>query len=59
MSRLGLQRLQISAKLPFQSSLDRARISWNLAEASAQCHLCSLSSARLQGPSGLILRASD
>ena len=37
---------------------ERVRISWNLAEASKQCCLCSLSSALLPGPNGLMERAS-
>ena len=32
-----------------QSSLVRVRISWNLAEASGQCWLCTLSSTPLPG----------
>ena len=55
-SRLGLQG---STRVQVQSSFERVTISWNLAEASRQCCLCSLSSAPLpctsaRGPSGLM-----
>ena len=39
-------------KFSVQSSLERVRISWNSAEASRQCCLCSLSSAPLPGAQG-------
>ena len=50
---------QVTAKAT-NSTSERARISWNLAEASRQCCLCSFvfhSSAR--GPSGIMVRASN
>ena len=44
-----IKRLLSSARVSVQSSSERVRSSWNSAEASRQCCLCSLSFAPLPG----------
>ena len=40
----GHLRLHSSAGVPAQSSTEKVRVSWDLAESYTQCCLCSLSS---------------
>ena len=59
--RKGLVNNSTPARVSVQSSSERVRGSWNLAEGSRQCCVCSLSSAPLpcRGQSGLMVRVSD
>ena len=53
----AIKRLQSSARVPVQSNIERVRMSWNSAEASAYV-LCLL--LLCQGSKwGLMVRASD